>query len=115
MGIAKGSDGNLWFAESGRSAIGRITHDGVVKEFPLSSAIGDPCYIALGPDRAMWFTDKGDNAIGRIDGSGSIKEFVPSLPSAPNGIAAGSDGAIWFTEANGNQIGRIASYLPGRF
>ncbi len=33
--IVTGPDGNLWFTESSRDAIGRITPDGTITEFPL--------------------------------------------------------------------------------
>ena len=35
--IASGSDGNLWFTENGRNAIGRLTPAGVFSEFPIPS------------------------------------------------------------------------------
>ncbi len=55
-GIAAGPDGNLWFTEYAGSAIGRITPDGTITEYPLPT-FGGPEGIAAGPDGNMWFTE----------------------------------------------------------
>src|SRR5213080_3960121 len=62
VGITAGPDGNLWFTESGRDRIGRITTAGVITEFPVPTASSIPYEIAAGPDGALWFTESnGDN------------------------------------------------------
>ena len=119
FGIASGSDGNMWFTEpAGQQAdgtpisakIGRITTRGVITEFPLQTANGNPDEITRGPDSDMWFTETGTNKIGRITSNGTITEF--SLPTVNNervGIALGSDGNLWFTEPEIGAIGRITT------
>jgi len=107
-GIAKGSDGALWFAEAGASNVGRITTAGVMTEYPVPSG-GKPIWIAPGPDGALWFTDSTNN-IGRITTSGAITEYsIPTSNSNPFGIAPGPDGALWFVEYTGNNVGRITT------
>jgi streptogramin lyase len=105
--IAAGPDGNLWFTESNRNQIVRITATGLIREFalpPASLSAG----IAAGPDRNVWFTEFYADKIGRITPSGTVSEFqVPTANSGPGGIAAGPDGNLWFTEHLGNKIGRI--------
>src|SRR6266511_208503 len=55
LGIAAGPDGALWFTQR-FSAIGRITTNGQITEYPLDP-IANPQRITVGPDRALWFTE----------------------------------------------------------
>jgi streptogramin lyase len=107
LGITRGPDGNLWFAEL--HAIGRITPAGVVTEFTqgLSSA-SEPTEITVGPDGNLWFTEEQTDKIGRISVAGAITEFSTGNAAGGivNGIAAGADGNLWFTVQSG-AIGRI--------
>jgi virginiamycin B lyase len=135
-GIAVGPGGNVWFtqyawysptaplpdpATIGPPAIGRITPDGTMSEFPLPTTegnrIGDPLAgavpsgITAGPDGAMWFTESGADQIGRITGDGTITEYpLPSrdrVHAAPHDITIGPDGALWVTEGIYGALGRI--------
>ena len=141
-GIAVGRNGDIWFTQyawynAGRSsdpsapppdpgsigppAIGRISPDGTMTEFPLPTVdgnrMGDPTSgsvprgIVAGPDGAMWFTESGADQIGRITADGTVTEYpLPSrseMHAFPDGIALGSDGAIWFAETLRGAIGRI--------
>ncbi len=109
FGIAAGPDGNLWFAENGSNAIGRITPAGAISEFPVGT--GGPEQIASGPDGDLWFTQElGTGQIGRITPGGTTTFFsVPTQFPGLDGITLGPDGNLWFTEHLGsaNQIGRI--------
>ena len=91
---------------TGRVRIGRITPDGVIKEFPLPLAGSGPYGITPGPDGSIWFTENGGGRIGRISTGGQVTEFpLASLGTFPSGIAAGPDGNLWF---GGNGfIGRV--------
>lgn len=113
-GIAVDSNGDLWFTESsGQGAIGRITPQGTITEFPLSSS-GSPGSIVLGPDGDLWFGETGrfkevgNQAIGKITPDGRISEFPLADRNYFSGLAlaAGSDGNVWFTA--GSAIGKIA-------
>jgi streptogramin lyase len=79
--IVSGPDGNLWFTEYDRYAIGRLALDGTVTEYHLpTTAEGRASMgtynITRGPDDNIWFTrlgatdEKGDRidrgAIGRL-------------------------------------------------
>jgi virginiamycin B lyase len=60
-----GPDGALWFTETGRDRIGRMTTSGAITDYPVpttSSQLGD---ILAGPDAAMWFTETKSNRVGR--------------------------------------------------
>ena len=64
-GITAGSDGALWFTNSGNNSIGRISTADVVSNY-TDPSISEPWAIAAGPDGDLWFTNPGDNSIGRI-------------------------------------------------
>ncbi len=115
--IAAGADGNLWFADGGNRAVGRITPSGAVTEFALSTAIGAPYGIGAGPDGNMWVTtDAGtgrQDSIVRISPAGAITSFQAGtrtgggFGAGPESIATGPDGNLWFTEFWANRIGRM--------
>jgi streptogramin lyase len=113
LGIAAGSDGNLWFTEAQGGKIGRITPSGHVSEYafqPAPHAVRDevPSAITAAPDGNLWFTEPGGNKIGRITPKGRVTKFqIPTPHAWPIGITAGPDGNLWFTENEGRKIGRI--------
>jgi streptogramin lyase len=101
--IAAGPDGQVWFTEKEGDAIGRITAEGEVTEFPLP-AEAVPYGITAGPDGNVWFTEW--DRIGRITPSGEITEFpLPGESRSGGGITTGPDGNLWFAERD--KIGRI--------
>jgi streptogramin lyase len=118
FGIARGSDGNLWFTEQARNNIGRVNvnHAPIdITEFPVPTANSGPFGITAGPDGNLWFTENAAGKIGRITTAGMISE-VGTLFDETIGITAGPDGNLWFTE-NGspNKIGAItAGGIPVR-
>jgi virginiamycin B lyase len=105
--IAVGSDGNLWFPETGANRMGRITTAGVVKEFtiPGTSALGR--VIALGPDGRLWILGSGMDGrvhVWAVDGFGLADEIAvlgdnPPLGPGflPGGITLGPDGNVWIS------------------
>jgi streptogramin lyase len=109
IGITRGPDGNLWFAEA--NAIGRITPAGAVTEFTQGLSAGSqPVEITAGPDGNLWFTEGGTDRIGRITPAGVITEFSTgnATGGSVDGITAGPDGNLWFTVESG-AIGRITT------
>jgi virginiamycin B lyase len=112
--ITTGPDGALWFTATAAGQavvdkIGRITTDGQVTYFDLSTPASTVEGITAAPDDALWFTERGTGRIGRITTAGAITEFPLPQGGAPRHIAAGPDGALWFTENDGNRIGRITT------
>jgi virginiamycin B lyase len=126
-GIAAGPDGNVWFTEPLKDAVGRVTPEGVITEFPLNAppppCTAMPCpppppghsfplRITAGADGNLWFALVGSNEIGRINPTDYSTSFFsipdPNPSPDPNcgfgvnpGIAAGGDGNIWFAEESG--------------
>lgn len=106
--IVPGPDGNLWFTESGRGTIGRITPNGTITEFPLEWQDSQPYGITVGADGNLWFTERIRNQIGRITTQGQITEYIVPTPNAqPWDITALPNGDLWFTEENVDQVGVI--------
>jgi streptogramin lyase len=114
LGLTAGPDGNLWFADTGTSTIGRISPDGQhISIFSSGLTAGSqPQGITAGPDGNLWFTETVATKIGMITTTGQITEFSQGLSAAsqPVGITLGPDGNLWFTEYASNKIGRINPY-----
>jgi streptogramin lyase len=108
--IAVGSDGGIWFTDTGANRIARLSPDGAtLVGYPIPSAAAWPYGITAGPDANLWFTMRDANKIGLITTTGEITEIcIPTASSSPSSIAAGSDGNIWFTETASGKIGRIS-------
>ena len=108
LAITVGPDGNVWYADMGGGAFGRITPDGSFTKFPMQP-LGGPVGIAAGPDGNVWLASL--SAHGpfiekvAVDGSPLGLYQLPQNVGEVRGIVAGSDGAMWFTESAA--IGRI--------
>jgi virginiamycin B lyase len=109
LGIAMGSDGAVWFAESNTNQISRMTWTGEISSYSIPTGAADPGRVVLGPDKAVWFTEFNGNNIGRITTDGRMTEYpLPTKNAGPNGINPGpDDGALWFCESKANQIAKI--------
>ena len=109
--IVAGSDGNLWFTQTGGAQIGRITSAGVVSEFVAG---GVPGGITAGPDGNLWYTLRDSSRVVQMSTAGVViaSHGVPTLQSDPNNLGAittGPDGALWFAAPGVDQIGRITT------
>jgi virginiamycin B lyase len=113
IGITKGPDGAMWYANASASySIGRITASGAITHYYAAAGLSRPFGIAAGPDRALWFT--GTGSIGRITTAGGATPFTfftGTCIGSADWIAAGPDGALWFTTglAGVGAIGRITT------
>jgi streptogramin lyase len=95
--------GAMWFTDSIRGAIGRITYDGKITEYPVISNPGiDPLQsITLGPDGNLWFTSAYE--VGKISPAGKATLYPVGLLRGFS-IVSGPDGNLWWT--NTDLIGR---------
>jgi streptogramin lyase len=107
-GIAGGPDGNLWITDQTNNIVGRVTSQGMQREFPhVAGRPSGPGGIVSGPDGYLWFTDF--DRIGKMTTSGSLIEFPVATPVPyATAIVVGADGNLWFTEQVG-KIGRITT------
>jgi virginiamycin B lyase len=105
--ITSGPDGALWYVDSNRNVVGRMTTAGSITEYSVCCS---PQSITSGPDGALWVGMSG--AIGQMTTGGVFTSTqLPSCCSSIQGITPGPDGALWFTEGGccENRIGRITT------
>jgi streptogramin lyase len=101
VGIATGSDGNLWITIPGQPFLRRITPQGLSTKYPLPHPVGTPGQIIAGPDGDLWFAVRSPNKIDRIDPvTGAVTEFALGNATYPNDLTSGPDGNVWFTATN---------------
>jgi virginiamycin B lyase len=101
--LAVGADGAIWFPESYRKRMGRLTTSGEMTFHALPHDVPAYSKIVAGADGALWYMTSGDT-LGRITTSGEITT-VP-VGFAPFTLATDSAGRIWYAHAN--QAGFIA-------
>ena len=112
QGIARGSDGNIWFVDSGNNDIGTITPAGVITTHGGIHLGAFPYDITPGPpaDGDLWFTEKNLGRVGKITLSGAVTEFSLANSSVfPRGIVLGSDGNLWIAESATFKIARMTT------
>lgn len=90
-----GGDGDFWFTDPQRNAIGHMDTRGVVREIalPESNALPAPWFgqwqITTACDGSVWFTEPGPNKIARMNMTGKLTEFaLPGAGAQPGPIAA---------------------------
>ncbi|HYK51971.1 MAG TPA: hypothetical protein VEV38_00360 [Candidatus Eremiobacteraceae bacterium] len=82
-GIARGSDGAIWFTEFFAGKIGRLdVKTGAVREFKIPYADSFPTGLTAGAGD-LWFLDLNNN-VGRVSTAGKITEY-PILAQSPVG------------------------------
>jgi virginiamycin B lyase len=109
--ITSGPDGALWYTDSSRQVVGRMTTAGVSTEYSICC---NPQGITTGPDGALWFGFS--SGVGRITTDGTLTPYsLPNCCPGVQGVTPGPDGALWFTEGGccggptGSRIGRITT------
>ncbi len=108
--LTLGSDGALWFTDSGANKIGRMSGTGNVTEFSVPTPSAGLTGICQGPDGKLWFLEGAANKVGTVTMSGSFHEYaIPTPYSGAFDIVTGPDGALWFTEDAAGNIGRVTT------
>ena len=92
--LAAAADGSLWF--SGWNTVGRVTTEGQVSEFPVST--NGEGLVASGPDGDAWLISSVYEFLARLESTGPDTS-IPALTSTYAGnlnLAAGPDGKLWY-------------------
>jgi len=110
--LAKGSDGNIWFADYSSGVIGRMTPAGQVTYFQAPFGIAES---TTGSDGNVWFDATSQNAIGRITPTGDITIFSNLSPSSGRGLTAGPNGNLWWTTSDEIVEMNTAGQVVGTF
>lgn len=114
LGIALGTDGNIWFTEFKASKIGQLNHKPSITENKTPSSNAQPNGISTGPNNGlMWFTE---TALGKVaefslNSPPVITEFPLTVASGPAprpaNISLGSDGNMWVTDPGTDSIWKV--------
>ena len=132
VGIFTDANNTIWFTESGRDIIGRLTPaTNQLTEWTLPGATGTPGSPTLKPwgiyvqsvlsglyhnitDRYVWFTELANNAIGRLQVTNNLLiiwdlntlNIIPGLKYGPMGITVDSTtpGNVIFSASTGDRI-----------
>jgi virginiamycin B lyase len=110
--IEAAPDGNVWFMETNRNTLGRITPAGQITEVPLPVSAGNANFV-FGPDGNIWFGLRTDIAEITPQG-GLLHDYAipsaspPGIPDTGLIVTMGPDGNIWYTEPyTKDLIGRL--------
>jgi streptogramin lyase len=99
MAIATGADGNIWFAESAKNAVGRlnVTSDAITEFSIPGASAGTLMRVTRGPDDNVWFAFQA--TLGRITAAEAVEEFnLPDGTAPINFMTAVADGSLWATD-----------------
>ena len=94
-----GPNALVWFTDPQGNAIGKISTEDTLIEYPVPTANAWPWKITLNGDGLLYFTENMANKIGRIDPStGHISEFsLPLANAEPYGIIGTVSKKVYFT------------------
>jgi RHS repeat-associated protein len=107
-GVAEGSDGNIWVAETGVGKLARVKPDGTVSEFSTGDGSA-PIGLISGPGGDMWFTD-GSQTLGKMTTSGSLtSDYNIGAGSYPNGLAVGPSDTIRVAQTGYSDIATVSA------
>ncbi len=93
---------HVFWADSGRGAIGRARLDGTERDYEFISGASDPCGVALTDSHVLWanrdgsegFKDTGTIGRARLDGTDVDQSFVENA-GMPCGVAANESHLFW--------------------
>jgi streptogramin lyase len=101
------SDSTMWFNDAGNDRLGRISADGSVTFFNVSTG-GQPQDVTVGPDGKLWFTEPSLGKIGSMSPTGQLKEFpLPQADAWPVSLAFDAAGDIWISETQADRLVRM--------
>src|SRR5262249_27371349 len=108
--LAASHDG-VWFIESGRGVLGRMSLSGQFTGINLGSYI--PGHVAVDSSDNVWLSDLSRARVGRYTG-GELTlvslEGMPALWGPVRQMTVAGDGSLWFTQvAGGNYLGHVTT------
>ena len=114
-GLARATDGGVWFAASGANTVTRIDANGTVMSVPTGIALGqydEPGRIAPGSNGAVWF-DAAEGRIVKISAAGLVLHVFHPLGNQAHLVAADPAGHVWLAVAeDAGRSGRFALMSP---
>ena len=114
LGLAVAADGGVWYTEAPKQRISRVSPDGSIASFGLSTPIARLGRLTIAPDGAVWFAEPTVGSVTRLhDGRFTrhvVAALVPKVPAdaVPFGVAVASDGTVWATLPSADKLLRIS-------
>ena len=115
LGLAIGADGSAWYTDSRMRAISRMSSDGTISSFDLSTTVARLGRLAVAPDGAVWFAEPTTVSVTRLKDSVFTRYAVAPITGAgeggvgPFGVAVDGQGTVWATLPEANKLVRIAA------
>jgi len=108
LGLAADAEGGAWYTDTPMRAISRISPDGSINSFSLSTPIVRLGRLAVAPDGSVWFADVTTASVTRLQEGVLTRHDVGSLGATPYGIAVDTGGTVWTTLQGADKLARIS-------
>jgi len=109
LGLAADGAGGAWYTDTPARAISRISSDGSIRSFPLSTPIIRLGRLAVAPDGAVWFADVTTASVMQLKDGVFIRHELGLPGATPYGIAIDPSGTVWTTLQGADQLGWISA------
>ena len=113
--ITAGPLESMWFTLPSVNLVGRITMDGAITTFPISTptpplsdtSVPTISYLTTGADGNLYVTQSADSQISQMTVNGAVTNLPLAAGSEPFVITPGPSDTLWFTEYTANALGRL--------
>jgi virginiamycin B lyase len=109
LGLAPDAAGGAWYTDTPMRAISRISSDGSIRSFPLSTPIVRLGRLAVARDDAVWFADVTTASVTRLQDGVFVRHDVGSPGATPYGIAVDKGGTVWTTLQGADKLAHIST------
>ena len=109
LGLAVDRHGFAWYTDSPSGLISRMSPDGVLTSFPLSTPVAKLTRLAAAPDGSVWFAEESAYSLTRLKDGVFTRHAVGSSEIAPFGVAIEGNGTVWGTLPRANRLIRISA------
>ena len=109
LGLAVDAAGGAWYTDGAGRSVARMSGDGSIESFPVTTPIVKFGRLALGRDNGVWFADATTASVTRLKDGVVTRHDPRSEGGVPWGVATAADGTVWATLQNVNRLARIAA------
>src|SRR5262249_39611033 len=107
LGLAVDPQGFAWYTDAPLRAISRVSPQGAVTTFPLSTPVAKLARLAVAPDGAVWFAEETTFSLTRLKDGTLTRHEVGSVTATPFGIAVDGSGTVWGSIPRANKLVRV--------
>jgi virginiamycin B lyase len=117
LGLAVDPAGAVWFTEAPKQRIARMSVDGVVTSFDLTTPIARLGRLAAAADGSIWFAEGSLGSVTQLKDGHFVRHTIGPRPGAestdvaPFGVAVAPDGVVWASLQGADALLRVT---PGR-